>query len=299
MRHFMFVVLACVSTWAAAFTPQSGAWKIDSEYVPGQPGRGFQLEVQGQYLAVSFYGYDVFGNPAYYIAAGTLKGNNFSAELNQYAGGHGFGEAPVPAVSTGSAGLISITFDTGLTGTMTLPSTAPLSVSRMDYGFPTGYEGLRGEWTFVYDMGPIYADRFFLDTHVVYEGFDLMVSADERVACERGTPPDQDLVACARLNPDDSITPFLFEYFADAGEGVRFSDNSYDVYYALRAWRTASATGRNTGILGGVPAASASADASAYAAEKAADDGIAASSPVEATLSAEQAGRLTRVLRGR
>ena len=62
---------------AQDFTPQTGTWVINEE-ANGEPGRGFQIEVQNDILVLYFYGYEPGGR------LGVLGGyRSFSARLQR------------------------------------------------------------------------------------------------------------------------------------------------------------------------------------------------------------------------
>lgn len=249
MRVLVCSLLCVLAGWANAFTPLSGGWIVDNEYIPNQSGRGFQVEIQGEIGGVAFYGYTQSGDPIFFIGAGIMDGASFTAPLIAYGGGNAFGQPFQPSHPIGNAGNVTFSFDSGITGWMTLPGEAPLRISRGNFGYPAGYDALRGEWTLVYDMGELVADRFTLSQHFVFEGVDLIASPDGRAVCERFDPPEDAIVYCARLQADETVTPLMFQFFGDVGEGLRYTQD-WVSSYPLRAWRTRSATGRSTGILG-------------------------------------------------
>jgi len=113
--------------------PESGLWAISAE-VNGDPGRGFQLDIQGSQLVMTFYGYGADGASQWYLAAGPLAWGRFSGDLQRYAGGTAFGGAVQAASPAGSAGSVSLYFDDSSHGWMTLPGEAAREISRFPLG---------------------------------------------------------------------------------------------------------------------------------------------------------------------
>lgn len=114
---------------AGSIIPMSGLWAIDDE-VNGQPGRGFNIEVHNDILAVTVFAYDQAGNDVFFQAAGPYSGNAFSGLLNYYANGTSFGSPARSAVLAGSAGSINMTFTDSTHGTIALPGEAAKSFSK-------------------------------------------------------------------------------------------------------------------------------------------------------------------------
>ena len=114
---------------AGSIIPMSGLWAIDDE-VNGQPGRGFNIEVHNDILAVTVFAYDQAGNDVFFQAAGPYSGNTFSGLLNYYANGTSFGSPARSAVLAGSAGSINMTFTDSTHGTIALPGEAAKSFSK-------------------------------------------------------------------------------------------------------------------------------------------------------------------------
>ncbi|MBF5006434.1 hypothetical protein [Diaphorobacter caeni] len=109
--------------------PDSGMWSFPAEQT-GQPGRGFQLDTQGDTLVMSYYGYRADGAATFYLASGKLAGDSFSGSLMEYAKGTALGRPFQNGVELGSAGVVKITFRDSTHGTMTLPGEQPQEISR-------------------------------------------------------------------------------------------------------------------------------------------------------------------------
>lgn len=137
MKKLVLCLYLCLlATVVHAFIPEPGFWAVDAE-VNGQPGRGFQIDLQGSTLVVSFYGYNPDGSAQWYLAAGALTNNRFTAPLQTYRGGMSFGGNAKPAQSFGEAGQIAITFTNATQGTITLPGEIAKPISRSTFARPS------------------------------------------------------------------------------------------------------------------------------------------------------------------
>jgi hypothetical protein len=146
MKHHLLALICWL--WlsvAQAFAPEAGLWAVDSE-VNGQPGRGFQIDLQGSTLVLTFYGYNDDGSAQWYLAAGGLNGTDFSASLEKYRGGMAFGRNPAAAVGAGSAGTVAMSFRDATHGTITLPGETPKSISRLNFARPANPRSLVGAY---------------------------------------------------------------------------------------------------------------------------------------------------------
>ncbi len=72
MKRLLALLLLCLTAPAGAFTPESGWW-----WDPEENGRGFNIEIQDDVAVISAYVYDPDGDPAWFLAVGTLKGYAF------------------------------------------------------------------------------------------------------------------------------------------------------------------------------------------------------------------------------
>jgi hypothetical protein len=132
---------------AHAFQPESGMWVVSDE-LDGDPGRGFNLDVQGDTLVLSFYGYLSNGTAQWYLASGTVKDDKFTSSFSTYEGGMAFGASRhQSAHEIGSAGQVSIVFKTASTGTITLPGEAAKTITRYNFNRPTPPDAPIGSYT--------------------------------------------------------------------------------------------------------------------------------------------------------
>jgi len=171
MKKLLLWLATCVlaltaSLQAHAFQPESGMW-IVSEELDGKPGRGFNLDVQGDTLVLSFYGYLQNGTAQWYLASGSIQNKRFSGSLERYEGGMALGAGQrQSARGTGSAGLASIVFKTADTGTIALPGEAEKAIKRFSFNRPTPADSLAGTFTLTKVLVIYHNSNAVLDTTV-------------------------------------------------------------------------------------------------------------------------------------
>lgn len=132
---------------AMDFTPQVGTWAIDEE-VNGEPGRGFQIDVQNDVLVLYFYGYEPTGESTYWLAAGKFaKGSNeLTMDLGAYEGGMAFGDPFKNATYLGPRGQVTVRFDGITYGEICLPSESCKAISAFNFGYSDSAEAVLGGW---------------------------------------------------------------------------------------------------------------------------------------------------------
>jgi len=115
---FVGVALFVLSDIAYAVTPKTGIW-----WNPGESGRGYALEVNGNTLVLAMYAYDSSGNPLWYLAAGPLTNNgaNFQSTLDKFNGGQCVTCDYTQPDLNGNDGVIAIQFISDTSGIVTLP----------------------------------------------------------------------------------------------------------------------------------------------------------------------------------
>jgi hypothetical protein len=113
--------------------PTDGLWAIDIEN-NGQPGRGFQIDVQHGVMVLTFYGYRADGSSEWYLASGPITNNTFSGTLDRYAGGAPFGSTPISAHLTDNAGAVSVSFSDSTHGQIALPGEPTKAISLFNLG---------------------------------------------------------------------------------------------------------------------------------------------------------------------
>ena len=102
---------------ANGITPQVGLW-----WNPAESGSGYSLDYRHGVLVVVVFSYTRTGAPQWYLAAGQVINNAFTATLDRYENGQciacAYSGRPT---QPGNDGTITITFTSSTTATMTLP----------------------------------------------------------------------------------------------------------------------------------------------------------------------------------
>ena len=96
-----------------------------------EPGSGFGIDYQNGTLIVEVYSYLAGGASQWYLAAGPMANNMFTATLDKYAGGQCISCASymAPALS-GNDGTITISFTSPTTATVDLPGGRHIQIQR-------------------------------------------------------------------------------------------------------------------------------------------------------------------------
>jgi hypothetical protein len=110
---------------AAAIVPIGGAW-----YNPAESGSGFGLDYQNGTLVVEVYSYLANGPSQWYLAAGPLVNNVFTATLDKYTGGQCISCAYKAPTLVGNDGTITITFTSPQTAIVDLPGGRHFQIQR-------------------------------------------------------------------------------------------------------------------------------------------------------------------------
>lgn len=167
------------TTGPAPILPTDGLWIIDEER--GGPGRGFQIEVQGDLLMMVVNGYEPDGRPTFHMAGGTISNGSFAAELNKFAGGMAFGGEPRSAQLAERAGQVSIQFTDRARGIITLPGEPPKAFSKFDFGTPPSTKlsvaASTGMWVIDSELDGNPGRGFLLEAQdnmlvMVFDGYD-------------------------------------------------------------------------------------------------------------------------------
>lgn len=252
MKNAMKVIflLFSLSNAAWAFMPAGGLWVVDAEN-NGQPGRGFQIEVENEIMLLTYYGYRADGSSVFYLAAGPIVGNSFSGALEEYQNGKALGTTWKPASTAGSAGTVNATFTSGLHGTITFPGESPKAISKLSFGYGNTQDGLLGSYLFTYIASTFENnDIYTLTTKAgaTTDGNGLVANASYSFGCENvvsGVLAGS--VVCVESPSTSYSDSYFFKMSGDRGAGVgTYTDSPY--YYPLHVLRTATRTGVKTGV---------------------------------------------------
>lgn len=115
-------------------TPDSGSY-----WTPGASGSGFQIEVQDDIIALTFFGYTASGQSTFYILAGVFDVINgrYSGDLIAYSNGQCIGCPYNPPV-TAVLGRGSVQFLDRSSAVVTLPragGSVQIPIERFNYGY--------------------------------------------------------------------------------------------------------------------------------------------------------------------
>jgi hypothetical protein len=124
----------------APFAPVAGVWWNKNE-----PGSGLGIDSQNGTLIAEVYSYLAAGNSQWYLAAGPITNNVFSATLDKYGGGQCISCSYVAPTLSGNDGTITITFTSATTATVDLPGSRHIQIER--YFGPPGAAGPPGSFT--------------------------------------------------------------------------------------------------------------------------------------------------------
>ncbi len=165
--------LFIVAAPARAFTPESGWW-----WNPAQPGIGFSIEIQDDFVFMVAFAYNQGGGATWYAAEGRMADNAyFSAPLYRRDNGTCLGCPFVPPSGTYAVGAnVTVEFDTETTAELTWDGRT-IPIQRQDYflsrtpGVDPKTELWLGEWQVVMDFinidtfedYPFMGDVFVLD----------------------------------------------------------------------------------------------------------------------------------------
>lgn len=149
MKRIVFAVLCLFASFdlfaASRFLggPTPGIW-----WNPAESGRGYQLDLQGNIMVVTTYGFAPGGAPIWFISAGVYnqQAGTFEATFDNTENGQCFGcpyRAPTPRPNAG--GGMRIVFDSYVSGTLYFNG-GSTRIQRQLYAFPTALDFLYGEF---------------------------------------------------------------------------------------------------------------------------------------------------------
>ena len=237
--------------------PAPGLWGFTSE-LNGTPGRGFQLEVENEVLVLSYYGYRADGSSVFYSASGPITNNRFEAPLTEYRGGTVLGGAYQPAAVAASPGNVVLTFSSGKNGSIQLPGSPALAITKFSFGYAPTPQGLLGTYLLTYASNSLLnADLVTLSKVPGFNsstGSGFATSASGTFGCENQTSGVlAGGIVCTEATNSDYDDAYLFKMSGDDGAGVGTYRVS-SLYYLAVVRRVATQTGNATGINDSSPA---------------------------------------------
>ena len=148
-RLIVAVVLLVASSVASAFTPSPGLW-----YNPSESGRGFNIEIQNNTMAVASYVYDQQGTPIWYTSAGNFNEGTetFTGAFGSAVGGQCLGCAYVrPTLSGNAGGPMHIVFTSFESGTLYFQG-GSTPIQHFNFGYNGKNDYFLGEWAFSFNI---------------------------------------------------------------------------------------------------------------------------------------------------
>ncbi|MEO8305726.1 MAG: hypothetical protein ABI724_16575 [Betaproteobacteria bacterium] len=116
---------ASVGGGPASFTPIGGVW-----WNPNESGSGYGLDFKDGVLLVQIYSYLAGGSAQWYLAAGAVTNNVFTATLDKYTGGQCISCAYKGPAIAGNDGSTTFTFTSPTTANVTLPGGRQIQIQR-------------------------------------------------------------------------------------------------------------------------------------------------------------------------
>lgn len=206
IRTALIASILAFSSAASAFTPENGTW-----WNPAEPGSGYLIEIQDNFLFLAGYMYAPDGRPTFYTAQGTMNGNaRFLGELSTFSNGQCLGCVwRQPSVQLGAGGPIEIIFDTETAARMTLGG-RQVPIQRFDYALTrtpgdVKTDMMLGEWQLTIDFSASSTVGFpFYGDVLVYQTVDRAPSPDIFDGCRAGNSLDGRCSQAAIANHDSS-----------------------------------------------------------------------------------------------
>jgi hypothetical protein len=253
LRLIAGLIAWSISLAASAFMPASGMWQFDSES-SGQPGRGFELDVQNEIVFLAYYGYRADGSSLFYVASGQIANNTFTADLLNAQGGTALGGEYKPAALAASPGKVVLSFTSGTHGTIALPGESAKAISKYSFGYTDGPDGLLGTWLFTMIANGIpYSELKVLSAKygsLSSTGNGYAMTANQNFVCEfQVTGSYAGAVICSVLPATTSSNVYILKIAGDRGTGIGGpSSITLANAYEAHALRTATKTGARTGL---------------------------------------------------
>jgi hypothetical protein len=105
--------------------PVAGVW-----WDPTESGSGYGLDYQNGVLIIQVYSYLAAGSAQWYLSAGPVANNVFTATLDKYTGGQCISCAYVAPTLVGNDGSITVTFTSPTTATVDAPGGRHFQIQR-------------------------------------------------------------------------------------------------------------------------------------------------------------------------
>jgi hypothetical protein len=140
---FLSVLLCAYCTVASAVLPEQGLW-----WNPAEGGRGYGIEVQDNYIFVTYYGYTGTGVSAFYTSGGTYNiiTNTATVFFAALSNGQCFGCVYLGDPDVEVIGNATLTFFSPMTGRIDLPNGVSIPIQRQLFFDSQPRTNLYGTW---------------------------------------------------------------------------------------------------------------------------------------------------------
>ncbi|MFV0542400.1 MAG: hypothetical protein ACK5L8_01800 [Marinicella pacifica] len=258
---------------AFAFTPESGQY-----WDPEEPGTGYAIEIQDNYLYMTFYVFDEQGFPVWYASGGFLDGNSsYEGLLAYFENGQCLGCYWQESSGEDSGyGYVEIEFLTETTAELTILGVTK-TIERFNFFLGDELQKMRGEWQVVIDISqhygsntyPYFSDVLLFEQVEYYQGDKLVTGCRSESTinyhyCTTRALQNNDLAALYDYQYDelvavmrDDADHYLAYYLktgTDQFDGMVYKylvgsqpDLSLDGY-SVRGFRSASKTFVDSGV---------------------------------------------------
>jgi len=257
----------------SAFTPETGQY-----WDPDEPGTGYAIEIQDNYLYITFYVFDEYGFPVWYASGGFLDGNSsYEGLLAYFSDGQCLGCYWQQGTGEDSGyGYVNIEFLTETTAELTILGVTK-TIERFNMYLGDELQKMRGEWQVVIDASqytddytyPYFSDVMLFDQVEVYAGDDLVTGCRSESTvyyhyCTTQALQNNDLAAVYDYQYDELVAvmrddaDYYLAYYLKTGtdqfDGMAYSyrvgsqpDLSIDGF-SVRGFRSASKTFVDGGV---------------------------------------------------
>lgn len=258
---------------AFAFTPESGQY-----WDPEEPGTGYAIEIQDNYLYMTFYVFDEQGFPVWYASGGFLDGNSsYEGLLAYFENGQCLGCYWQESSGEDSGyGYVEIEFLTETTAELTILGVTK-TIERFNFFLGDELQKMRGEWQVVIDASqytdtntyPYFSDVMLFEQVEVYAGDEMVTGCRSESTvyyhyCTTRALQNNDLAAIYDVEYDELVAvmrddaDYYLAYYLKTGtdqfDGMAYSyrvgsvpDLSIDGF-TVRGFRTASKTFVDNGV---------------------------------------------------
>ena len=230
MRFFHKTLLAftlLIASQAKAFTPESGFW-----WNPDEPGSGYTIEIQDNFLFIIAYVYDGVGNPIWYTSGTTMGGNAlFDSVLDYTYNGPCIDcNYTQPITIEGERGPITIIFETETTATIQFQG-AVKNIERFNFLLGNETDRMLGEWQTVIDFSDVEEDYPFVGDVLL---FDITTVYQNRDYVEGCRPDNSTIGYCSNFALNRHYIYSAFDYDNDELIIVVDDSDNYEFYYYVK-----------------------------------------------------------------